>query len=183
MRSELEAISGQINGRYGAIDWVPLRYLNKSYSHAQLAAFYRMSRVGMVTPLRDGMNLVAKEYVAAQDPEDPGVLVLSRFAGAAEQLGSGAVVVNPYDIEGTTKAMREALEMPLQERILRWCLLSKNVREQNIYQWAQNFLKRLDRANALNKSEQPPSRGEPVTDLSPFPVQKNELNAVSSLCL
>jgi trehalose 6-phosphate synthase len=94
VRRELEGIAGAINGRYAEPDWVPLRYVNKAYQQATLAGFYRLARVGMVTPFRDGMNLVAKEYVAAQDPEDPGVLLLSRFAGAAEELDA-ALLVNP----------------------------------------------------------------------------------------
>ena len=105
LRRELEGMAGRINGRYAEFDWTPIRYLNKPFPRQTLAGFYRTSRVGLVTPVRDGMNLVAKEYVAAQDPHDPGVLVLSRFAGAARELKS-ALIVNPYDIDGTADALQ-----------------------------------------------------------------------------
>src|SRR5206468_2988065 len=107
--------AGRINGAYGEADWTPIRYVNRAYSRTALAGLYRSSRVGLVTPLRDGMNLVAKEYIAAQDGEDPGVLVLSRFAGAAEQLKE-ALLVNPYDTHGTAETVQQALQMPLEER-------------------------------------------------------------------
>ena len=115
IRQELETKAGHINGRFAEFDWVPIRYLNKSFSRRSLLGFYRISRIGLVTPLRDGMNLVAKEYVAAQDPEDPGVLVLSRFAGAAAEL-SAALIVNPYDIESVAESLQRGLTMPLEER-------------------------------------------------------------------
>src|SRR3546814_11198924 len=95
----LEAIAGHVNGTFAEYDWVPIRYLNKSFSRRVLAGFFRASRVGFVTPLRDGMNLVAKEFVAAQPAGDPGVTVLSRLAGAAQEL-DGALTRNPYDANG-----------------------------------------------------------------------------------
>ena len=98
IRQQLETLAGSINGRFGELDWVPIHYIHRSTPRRRLAGIYRSSRIGMVTPLRDGMNLVAKEYVAAQDPEDPGVLILSQFAGAAEEMGE-ALIVNPYNIE------------------------------------------------------------------------------------
>ena len=100
--------AGRINGAYGEADWTPIRYVNRAYSRTALAGLYRASRVGLVTPLRDGMNLVAKEYVAAQDPDDPGVLVLSRFAGAAHECKE-ALLVNPYDTEAVAAAINRAL--------------------------------------------------------------------------
>jgi trehalose 6-phosphate synthase len=115
LKHELDRLSGEINGRYADFDWQPLRYMTRAVSRANLAGFHRQARVGLVTPLRDGMNLVAKEYIAAQDPEDPGVLILSRFAGAAEEL-TEAIIVNPYDPEEITEAMHAALTMPLDER-------------------------------------------------------------------
>src|SRR3546814_6088764 len=99
IRRELEAGAGHVNGAFAEYDWAPIRYLNKSFSRRALAGFFRAARVGLVTPLRDGMNLVAKEFVAAQSEKDPGVLVLSRFAGAALEL-DGAIIVNPFDVEG-----------------------------------------------------------------------------------
>src|ERR1700742_4651567 len=106
--------AGRINGNYGEADWTPIRYVNRPYSRTALAGLYRSARVGLVTPLRDGMNLVAKEFVAAQNADDPGVLVLSRFAGAARQM-KAAVLVNPYDPEGVGGAIERALSMPLIE--------------------------------------------------------------------
>ena len=119
MRQQVEAMSGHINGAYSEADWVPLRYLNKSFTRRTLSGYLRMSRVGLVTPLRDGMNLVAEEYVAAQDEADPGVLVLSRFAGCASQL-DGAMIVNPFDVHHVAKALNDALVMTLDERQDRW---------------------------------------------------------------
>jgi len=119
IRRQLERKAGQINGEFADVDWAPLRYLNKTEKRESLAGYLRIAQVGLVTPLRDGMNFVAKEYVAAQDPENPGVLVLSRFAGAAYQL-QDALIVNPYDIEEVADAIYQALVMPLDERKARW---------------------------------------------------------------
>src|SRR3546814_3471705 len=96
-----------------------MRYVNRNYAHPTLTGFYRLARVGLVTPLRDGMNLVAKEFVAAQDGDDPGVLVLSSFAGAAREL-THALLVNPYDLDGVADAIAQAVAMPLEERRERW---------------------------------------------------------------
>jgi len=139
LRNQLDGLTGRINGRYAEFDWVPVRYLNKAFSRQQLAGFYRVARVGLVTPLRDGMNLVAKEYVAAQDPEDPGVLVLSRFAGAAAEM-SGAVIVNPYDSEGLADGLDRALTMPLEERRRRWQANMAVLRANTITHWRERFL-------------------------------------------
>ena len=139
MQAELEAQTGRINARYGRLDWAPIRYLNRTYDHTRLAALFQVSRVGVVTPLRDGMNLVAKEYVAAQDPEDPGVLVLSEFAGAAEVL-SDALLVNPYDTEATADALARALTMPLEERRRRWTGMMAYLERHDVYEWSARFL-------------------------------------------
>ncbi|MFT0859769.1 alpha,alpha-trehalose-phosphate synthase (UDP-forming) [Ancylobacter sp. G4_0304] len=139
LRRELEELAGAINGEYAEFDWVPLRYLNRPLARATLAAIYRSARIGLVTPLRDGMNLVAKEYVAAQDPKDPGVLVLSRFAGAANEL-SGALMVNPYDIEGMADMLDLALAMPLEERRERWQANMAVVESNTIHKWCDTFL-------------------------------------------
>ena len=119
IRAELDGLSGRINGEFSDIDWVPIRYVNRGYPREELAGIYRAARVGLVTPLRDGMNLVAKEYVAAQDPEDPGVLVLSMFAGAAAQLRD-AVIVNPFSADEVADGIARALAMPREERVRRW---------------------------------------------------------------
>jgi trehalose 6-phosphate synthase len=143
IRANLDSLSGRINGEYADIDWTPLRYVNKGYPRGQLAGIYRAARIGLVTPLRDGMNLVAKEYVAAQDPEDPGVLILSRFAGAAAQLRD-AVLVNPYSAEEVSDAIRMALAMPREERVRRWELLVENVRREDVYWWRDLFMDALE---------------------------------------
>ena len=138
IRALLEQKTGQINGARSEVDMVPIRYVNKGYSAAELFGFYRASKIGLVTPLRDGMNLVAKEYVAAQDPEDPGVLVLSRFAGAAQQL-TEALLVNPFSPDDVAHSIRLAMEMPLEERKQRWEALNRSVREENVTRWTEKF--------------------------------------------
>ena len=143
LRQTLDGLAGQINGDYGDLDWIPLRYLARSYEREELAGLFRIARVGLVTPLRDGMNLVCKEFVMAQDEADPGVLVLSEFAGAAEQLKS-ALLVNPHDTGKLAEVIHHALTMPLEERVERWKALRKIVMDQDISWWRQNFLKDLD---------------------------------------
>jgi len=145
LRNELERLSGEINGAFGEFDWTPIRYIHRNVARATLAGLFRVSRVGLVTPLRDGMNLVAKEYVAAQEPDDPGVLVLSRFAGAAEKMKQ-ALIVNPYDVEQMADAMKRAITMPLEERQLRHADLLRHVKEDSIDTWRRNFLKALNEA-------------------------------------
>jgi len=124
------------------MDWQPIRYLNRTYRRDQLAGIYRAAKVGLVTPLRDGMNLVAKEYVCAQNPDDPGVLILSRFAGAAEQMGE-ALLVNPYSREELSDAIQKALTMPLSERIRKWEALMQVVRDTDVGVWRDAFVKCL----------------------------------------
>ncbi len=138
IRARLEAMSGHINGAYADLDWVPIRYVNKGYPRDVLAGVYRAARIGLVTPLRDGMNLVAKEFVAAQDPEDPGVLILSRFAGAAAQMPT-ALLVNPLSAEEIADAIRQALRMPLEERKERWKPLYDNVVTEDVSWWRERF--------------------------------------------
>src|SRR5690606_32565227 len=145
IRQVLETLAGHINGRFAEFDWVPIRYLNKGFNRRTLTGFLRTARIGLVTPLRDGMNLVAKEYVASQDPEAPGVLVLSRFAGAARELDA-ALIVNPYDIEGVADALQRALEMPLAERKERWEAMMRCVVENNVTAWREAFVDALETA-------------------------------------
>jgi trehalose 6-phosphate synthase len=142
LRHAMDRICGAINGDYGELDWTPIRYLHRNVARKRVAGLYRACRVALVTPLRDGMNLVAKEFIAAQDARDPGVLVLSRFAGAAEQL-SEALLVNPYDTDGTAEAIRHALNMPLEERAERHQALLKRLRAQDIHWWRTTFLDAL----------------------------------------
>jgi trehalose 6-phosphate synthase len=139
MQHEIAEHAGWTNGNLGEVDWTPIRYVNKTVGHSSLAGLYRMARVGLVTPLRDGMNLVAKEFVAAQDADDPGVLILSRFAGAAYEMDS-AVLVNPYDTEGTARAIARALEMPWDERKDRWSSMMERLERNGVKQWCRNFL-------------------------------------------
>jgi len=135
----ISAAAGRINGTYGEVSWTPIRYVNRAYSRTVLAGLFRSARVALVTPLRDGMNLVAKEYIAAQDAEDPGVLVLSRFAGAAAECAS-ALLVNPYDPEAVAMTIMRALSMPLDERCDRHKTLFQTVSDNNIKAWAGHFL-------------------------------------------
>ncbi len=145
IRHELESKAGHINGMFADFDWVPIRYLNKSFSRRSLLGFYRASRIGLVTPLRDGMNLVAKEYVAAQDPENPGILVLSRFAGAAAEL-TEALIVNPYDVEGVAECLQRGLTMPLEERKERHGAMMDVLRDNDINRWRNRFIDALTAA-------------------------------------
>lgn len=138
----LDAMCGRVMGRFAEPDWSPLTYVKRAYGQATLAGLYRLAKVGLVTPLRDGMNLVAHEYVGAQDPKDPGVLILSRFAGAAEIFDT-ALLVNPFDTDETADALRLALEMPLEERITRWQALMAAARKHNVDDWSKSFLDRL----------------------------------------
>ncbi|WP_037495340.1 alpha,alpha-trehalose-phosphate synthase (UDP-forming) [Sphingomonas sp. KC8] len=153
IRSALDSLSGRINGEYATVEWVPIRYVNKGYPRDQLAGIYRAARVGLVTPLRDGMNLVAKEYVAAQDADDPGVLILSRFAGAAEQMRD-ALLVNPHSPEEIADAIAQALSMPKAERIRRWQALMAGVADQDVIWWQRCF------ASALSEPSSSPATVE-----------------------
>jgi trehalose 6-phosphate synthase len=142
IRASLESQCGRINGEFAETDWAPIRYVHKSYRRDELAGIYRAAKVGLVTPLRDGMNLVAKEYVAAQNPRDPGVLILSCFAGAASQMRE-ALIVNPYSREEMADALHRALSMELPERISRWEALIAGVRRDNITAWRDGFVSAL----------------------------------------
>lgn len=143
IRTELETLSGAINGQFADFDWTPVRYIHRPIPRRTLAALFRGSQVGFVSPLRDGMNLVAKEYVAAQDDEDPGVLVLSKFAGAAEDLEE-ALIVNPYNIDEMAEILQRALKMPLAERRRRQRALMKRIRERDANNWQSSFLGTLE---------------------------------------
>ena len=147
MQRETAEQAGATNGNLGDVDWTPIRYINKTIGHTALAGLYRMAKVGLVTPLRDGMNLVAKEYVVAQKPEDPGVLILSRFAGAAHELEC-ALLVNPYDVETTATAIARALEMPLAERRERWAVMMQRLQANGVSHWCESFLSTLSDGSA-----------------------------------
>ena len=146
MQRSVAEQAGRINGALGTVDWVPIRYVNRSLSRAALAGLYRMAKVALVTPLRDGMNLVAKEFVAAQDGGNPGVLLLSRFAGAAQELRD-TLLVNPYDVEGTADTIERALRMPLEERRDRWQKMMEILRANDVFHWCDSFLADLASAD------------------------------------
>jgi trehalose 6-phosphate synthase len=155
LQDEVARLVSDVNGRHGEVDWTPIRYLNKGFSQAVLAGLYRTAQVGVVTPLHDGMNLVAKEYVAAQNPVDPGVLVLSKFAGAANELNA-ALLVNPHDIDGMARTIAVALSMPLTERRMRYEAMMKKLQTQTIQQWFSDF------TDALQESRNGKVIGNPI---------------------
>lgn len=153
MQRNVAELAGRVNGALSTVDWTPIRYVNRSIGRNVLAGLYRMARVGLVTPLRDGMNLVAKEYVAAQDAENPGVLILSRFAGAAREL-DGALLVNPYDTDGVSDAIARALSMPLEARRERWNQMMPHLLENDVSRWCESFLKALVEHDKAERVEQ-----------------------------
>lgn len=153
LQNDLAKLVSDVNGRHGEVDWTPIRYLNKGFSQTVLAGLYRTAQVGLVTPLHDGMNLVAKEYVAAQNPVDPGVLVLSKFAGAANELDT-ALMVNPHDIDGMARIIATAFSMPLVERRMRWEAMMAKLRAGTIQDWFTDFVDALQDAHTVNEGAQ-----------------------------
>ncbi len=143
IREETEHLAGRINGQFASVNWTPIRYIHRPLPRNVLAGLYRQARIGLVTPLADGMNLVAKEYVAAQNPDDPGVLILSRFAGAAETMEE-ALITNPHDTWELSEAMLRAIRMPLDERRRRHAALLKKVVEHDVGWWSSSYLSALD---------------------------------------
>lgn len=140
LKNEIEQLVGQINGRYSELGWVPIHYFFRSLAPAELLAFYRAASIALITPLKDGMNLVAKEFCACSLEED-SVLILSQFAGAAAQLGAAALVVNPYDVEQTADAIFNAFRMLPGERRYRMRRLRRNVRTQDVFWWVDSFMR------------------------------------------
>lgn len=163
LQNDLAKLVSDVNGRHGEVDWTPIRYLNKGFSQTVLAGLYRTAQVGLVTPLHDGMNLVAKEYVAAQNPADPGVLVLSKFAGAANELDT-ALLVNPHDIDGMARTIATAFSMPLLERRMRWESMMAKLRAGTIQNWFADFVDALQEAHAVNEKGGVPE-AEPDTSM------------------
>jgi len=151
IRHTLEQATGQINGEFADIDWIPIRYLNRAFDRPTLMEFFHEASVGLVTPVRDGMNLVAKEFVASQNPENPGVLVLSRLAGVAHEL-TDAVLVNPYDIDGVADGIQKALTMPVGERKERHAGMIAVLKRNDITAWRTRFVAALMQAHADMKS-------------------------------
>ncbi len=142
INQEVAETAGRINGAEGEPSWTPIRYINRSYPRSVLAGLYNAASVALVTPMRDGMNLVAKEFIAAQSAHDPGVLILSRFAGAAAQFRK-ALLVNPYDKSEVAGAIEAALSMPLRERRRRWRAMQASVIAENANWWADSFISHL----------------------------------------
>ena len=180
MERTLSTAAGHINGTYGQAAWTPIRYVNRAYSRSALAGLYRSARVALVTPLRDGMNLVAKEYIAAQNQEDPGVLILSRFAGAAAECQS-ALLVNPYDPEVVAISIARALSMPLEERRERHEALYRAISDNNINSWGENFLTTLTGASDPPKSSdrcRVSSVGKAVSELRLMAVPATSMTAL-----
>jgi trehalose 6-phosphate synthase len=149
MERQIGETAGRVNGAYGEASWTPIRYVNRNHSRSALAGLYRSARAALVTPLRDGMNLVAKEYVACQDPENPGVLILSRFAGAAVECAA-ALLVNPYDPEAVGTAIEQALSMPLGERRARHDAMFQVLMANDVKSWGERFLVDLTRPQKLS---------------------------------
>jgi trehalose 6-phosphate synthase len=143
IRRDLEQTTGRTNGRFADTDWTPIRYLHRNFPHDVLMGFMRSALVSIVTPVRDGMNLVAKEFVAAQDAADPGVLILSTLAGAARELSS-ALLVNPYDTRGMAHAIQQAFNMPLSERRDRHQAMLEVLRRNSIGAWHTSFVQTLE---------------------------------------
>jgi trehalose 6-phosphate synthase len=152
IRQSLEQAAGRTNGRFADTDWTPIRYLNRNFPHSTLMGFLRTANVGLVTPLRDGMNLVAKEFVAAQDPNDPGVLILSNLAGAARELTS-ALLVNPYDSRAVGHAIQAALSMPLPERRERHAAMLQVLKRNDIAAWTRRFVEALEQHGAAGAQQ------------------------------
>ncbi len=176
LQEQLAKLVSDVNGRHGEVDWTPIRYLNKGFSQTVLAGLYRTAQIGLVTPLHDGMNLVAKEYVAAQNPADPGVLVLSKFAGAANELDA-ALLVNPNDIDGMARAMTSALTMPLTERRLRWNAMMKSLRAGTVQQWFSDFIEALHDAHVARNRRPLAARVDPTPA---WPVHTGGIGAAAS---
>src|SRR5712672_1032833 len=171
LQSEVAKLVTDVNGIHGEADWTPIRYLNKGYGQAVLAGLYRTAQVGVVTPLQDGMNLVAKEYVAAQNPADPGVLVLSKFAGAANELDT-ALLVNPHDIDGMARTIGVALSMPVTERRMRWEAMMTKLRGGTIQRWFADFVEALQETHLDKTEPEPPLMAE----APPTPVPLRSVN-------
>jgi trehalose 6-phosphate synthase len=160
LRTALDREAGSLNADLAEPDWLPLRLVSRAATRPIVAGYMRLARVGLVTPLRDGMNLVAKEFVAAQDPADPGALVLSRFAGAARQL-DGALLVNPHDADALAEAMNRALAMPLGERRERWQSMWAAICDRSPVAWGRTFVAALLRASSITALPERPHAERP----------------------
>ncbi|MGY2843697.1 trehalose 6-phosphate synthase [Bradyrhizobium sp. USDA 4509] len=180
-KDDVETAINHVNAEHGTDRWSPIHYKNDSFSQAALARLYRAAHVGLVTPLRDGMNLVAKEYVAAQDPEDPGVLVLSKFAGAAEDFNENeALLVDPNHPEEIVAAMSKAIHMPLEERVTRWRSMMDKLESYTIHDWAADYVRELDKSRVTVPADQFHHLGLGWTNEAQMPLYQNYAKALTA---
>ena len=162
LRDEIDQLVGRINGIYGTMNWTPVSYMYRSLPFEQISAMYNVADVALITPLRDGMNLVAKEFVATQkNREEQGILVLSEMAGAASEL-SEAIIVNPHDKEATVAAIKDALEMPQEERLRRNQLMQTRLSRYTVGRWAHDFIESLGQVNAEQENVSTKQFAEPM---------------------
>ncbi|MGY3488174.1 trehalose-6-phosphate synthase [Bradyrhizobium sp. USDA 4011] len=181
-KEDVESAINRVNAEHGSDRWSPIHYKNDSFSQAALARFYRAAHVGVVTPLRDGMNLVAKEYVAAQDPKDPGVLVLSKFAGAAEDFNENeALLVDPNHPEEIAAAISRAIHMPLEERVTRWRSMMDKIESYTIHDWAADYVSELDKSRVTVPADQFHHLGLGWTNEAQVPLYRTDAETLTAL--
>ncbi|MEZ2143481.1 trehalose-6-phosphate synthase [Bradyrhizobium sp. DN5] len=180
-KEDVENAINHVNDEHGTDEWRPIHYTNDSFSQAALARLYREAHVGVVTPLRDGMNLVAKEYVAAQDPKDPGVLVLSKFAGAAEDFNEDeALLVDPNDPKEIADAISRAANMPLEERVKRWRSMMDKIESYTIHDWSADYVRELDKSRVTVPADQCLILGRGWTNVASMPLYRNHAEALAT---
>ncbi|SFQ04007.1 trehalose 6-phosphate synthase [Bradyrhizobium sp. Ghvi] len=180
-KEDVENAINHVNDDHGTDEWKPIHYTNESFSQAALARLYREAHVGVVTPLRDGMNLVAKEYVAAQDPKNPGVLVLSKFAGAAEDFNEDeALLVDPNDPKEIADAISRAANMPLEERIERWRSMMDKIESYTIHDWSADYVRELDKSRVTVPADQCLILGRGWTNVAQMPLYRNHAGALAT---
>ncbi|UGY25043.1 MULTISPECIES: alpha,alpha-trehalose-phosphate synthase (UDP-forming) [Bradyrhizobium] len=180
-KDDVESAINHVNAEHGTDEWSPIHYRNDSFSQAALARLYRAAHVGVVTPLRDGMNLVAKEYVAAQDPRDPGVLVLSKYAGAAEDFNEDeALLVDPNRPEEIAAAISKAAHMPLEERVKRWRSMMDKLESYTIHDWSADYVRELDKGRVTVPADQFQYLGLGWTNEAQMPLYQNYAEALTA---
>ncbi|PPQ19294.1 trehalose-6-phosphate synthase [Bradyrhizobium sp. AC87j1] len=180
-KEDVENAINHVNAEHGTDEWRPIHYTNDSFSQAALARLYRAAKVGVVTPLRDGMNLVAKEYVAAQDPQDPGVLVLSKFAGAAEDFNEDeALLVDPTHPDEIEAAISKAAHMPLEERVKRWRSMMDKLESYTIHDWSADYVRELDKSRVTVPADQCLNLGRGWTNEALMPLYRNHAEALAT---
>ncbi|WP_245474051.1 alpha,alpha-trehalose-phosphate synthase (UDP-forming) [Bradyrhizobium zhanjiangense] len=180
-KEDVENAINHVNAQHGTEEWRPIHYTNEPFSQAALARLYRAAHVCVVTPLRDGMNLVAKEYVAAQDPKDPGVLVLSKFAGAAEDFNEDeALLVDPNHPEEIAAAISKAANMPLEERVRRWRSMMDKIESYTIHDWSADYLRELDKSRITVPADQFHHLGLGWTNEAQMPLYQNYAAALTA---